>query len=219
MNPFAAIEDACARFVERTFARIFPSDVAPAHIARKLVATMQSTPAGTYLVRLHPRDVAGLGEERAFLENDWSMLLSRTAETQGVQLAHAVRVILHPDEEVVAGTVAVDAVIDDDVAASARGYVATIVKGLPQGARFPLEGIVRVGRGAENTIDLVDLRVSRKHAQFERTGEGVVLEDRGSTNGTFLNGERVAPKARRRVVAGDRVVVGDTELAIEVGDG
>ena len=215
MNPFAAIEEACATLVERTFARVFPNDVAPAQIARKLVATMQSAPAETYLVRLHPRDIAGLGEDRANLESEWSELLGRTAATLGLPLARPARVIVHEDDEAVPGTVTIEPLIDDEEAASARGYSLRIAKGLPLDAAFPVEGSVTIGRGAENTVDLVDLRVSRKHARMTRTADGVVVEDLGSTNGTTLNGEPVRGQAR--VVAGDVIGAGDTELRLEVG--
>ena len=218
MNPFAAIEDACATFVERTFARIFPNDVAPAQIARKLVATMESSPADTLLVRLHPRDVAGLGEDRAYLEGEWSALLARTAATLGHATGRSVRVVVHADDGVVAGTVAIDPIIDDDeAAASARGYVVRVERGLPLEARYSIAQTVTVGRGPENTVDLVDPRASRKHARLTRTDDGILLEDAGSTNGTFVNGGRIAGPVR--VAAGDLIVVGDTALRVEVGDG
>ena len=215
MNPFAAIEEACATLVERTFARVFPNDVAPAQIARKLVATMQSSPAETYLVRLHPRDIAGLGDERAALESEWGEVLIRTAATLDLPLTRPARVVVHEDEETVPGTVTIEALVDDEEAASARGYALRITKGLPLDAAFPVDGPVTIGRGPENTVDLVDLRVSRKHARLSRTPDGVVVEDLGSTNGTQVNGERVAGRAR--VVAGDVIGVGDTELRLEVG--
>lgn len=216
-NPFAVIEDACARFVERTFARIFPSDVASAQIARKLVATMQSAPADTYLVRLHPRDLAGLGSDRPSLEREWSLLLERTAAALTLQLDRPARVIVHADETVVAGTVAIDAVADDEEAASARGYVLRVQRGVPLGATWPLEGALGIGRGSENHIDLVDPRVSRRHARVARTDNGVVIQDLGSTNGTRVNGKALLEPAR--LVPGDVIGVGDTELRVEIGDG
>lgn len=216
-NPFAAIEDACAQFVERTFARIFPSDVAPAQIARKLVATMQSASADTYLVRLHPRDLAGLGADRASFEREWSQLLERTAAALSLALQRPARVIVHADEAVVAGTVAIDAVQDDEDAASARGYVLRVRRGVPLGATWPVEGTLGIGRGSENRVDLVDPRVSRRHARILRTESGVVIEDLGSTNGTRVNGMRIAEATR--IVPGDVVGLGDTELSVEIGDG
>ncbi len=216
MNPFARIEDACAQVVERTFARIFPNDVAPEQIARKLVATMQSEPADTYLIRLHPRDVAALGERRSELEREWSELLARTAETIELKLARAARVVLHADESVVAGTVAIDAILDDEEVASTRGYGLRVLRGLPLGAIWPIADSLTIGRGAENRVDLVDPRVSRRHARLTRVADGLLLEDLGSTNGTSVNGARI--EAPLRVGAGDVIAVGDTELRVEIAD-
>ena len=217
MNPFAAIEDACAQFVERTFARFFPNDVAPAQIGRKLVATMQSLPAATYLVRLHPRDIIGLGQERAFFEQEWSALLERTIAALGLTLERPPRVILHGDETVVAGTVAIDPLIDDEEAAAARGYVVRVQKGVPLHATWAIDGIVSIGRGAENRIDLVDPRVSRRHARITKTDDGIAIEDLGSTNGTSVNG--AALNAPAGLSPGDIIQVGDTQLRVEIGDG
>lgn len=216
MNPFARIEDACAQLVERTFARIFPNDVAPEQIARKLVATMQSEPADTYLIRLHPRDIAALGERRPELEREWSELLARTAETIETKLTRPARVVLHADETAVAGTVAIDAIHDDEEVASTRGYGLRVLRGLPLGAMWPIQDVLTIGRGAENHVDLVDPRVSRRHARLSRTGDGVLVEDLGSTNGTFVNGSRLVGQAR--VTPGDVIAVGDTELRIEIAD-
>ena len=217
MNPFARIEDACAHFVERTFARIFPSDVAPAQIARKLVATMQSSPADTYLVRLHPRDLGGLGTDRPALERDWSALLEQTATALSLKLPRSARVIVHADESLVAGTVAIDPVVDDEEAASARGYALRLQRGVPLGASWQIEGNLGIGRGAENHIDLVDPRVSRRHARVVRADDGIQVEDLGSTNGTRVNGTRIDRPAR--LSAGDVIRIGDTELRVEIGDG
>ena len=218
-NPFAAIEDACAHFVERTFARIFPSDVSAAQIGRKLVATMQSAPGDTYLVRLHPRDLAGLGDDRSSFELEWSQLLVRTASALNLQLQRSPRVIVHADETVVAGTVTIDEVQDDEEAASARGYRLRVHRGVPLGATWPIEGALSIGRGSENRIDLVDPRVSRRHARVSRNEAGVSVEDLGSTNGTRVNGSPVLPSAPARIVPGDVIEVGDTELRVEIGDG
>ena len=217
MNPFAAIEDACAQFVERTFARISPSDVAPAQIARKPVATMESAPAQTYLVRLHPRDLASLHTERPELEREWSALLERTASALDLSIERSARVVVHADESVVAGTVAIDPVQGDEKEASARGYAIRVKRGVPLGAAWPIEGAINIGRGSEDGIDLVDPRVSRRHARLTRTDEGVIVEDTGSTNGTQVNGVRIAGPTR--LVPGDVVVLGDTELRVEIGDG
>jgi pSer/pThr/pTyr-binding forkhead associated (FHA) protein len=76
----------------------------------------------------------------------------------------------------------------------------------------PLEGgRVTIGRASSNTIQLgEDQKVSRLHAVLERYPAGWSLRDLGSSNGTFVNGERLSSEHRLRV--GDEIKVGGTRL-------
>ncbi len=64
-----------------------------------------------------------------------------------------------------------------------------------------------IGRALESDIVVTSKRVSREHARVLRQGRRVTLEDLGSTNGTFLNGERVLAPVELR--DGDQVSIGD----------
>jgi pSer/pThr/pTyr-binding forkhead associated (FHA) protein len=59
------------------------------------------------------------------------------------------------------------------------------------GQRWTIEGEIMVGRDPSCTIIISDRQVSRFHARFSMTPDGVILEDLGSKNGTFCNGERI----------------------------
>jgi pSer/pThr/pTyr-binding forkhead associated (FHA) protein len=73
---------------------------------------------------------------------------------------------------------------------------------------------VTAGRGGQNDIALPgDDFASAQHARFVARGDEVWVEDAGSTNGTFVNGIRVARE--RRLAHGDVVRVGETELRFE----
>ncbi len=63
--------------------------------------------------------------------------------------------------------------------------------------------IIRIGRGGDNDVVLMDREVSRHHAEIRAEGEGYVLADLGSTNGTFVNDQRVTRPTRLR--DGDQV--------------
>lgn len=78
----------------------------------------------------------------------------------------------------------------------------------PSGHEHLLEqGITRIGRDVENEIVLVTKRASREHAHVLRDGRRTSIEDKNSTNGTYLNGERLQGKAFLR--DGDKIGVGE----------
>ena len=60
---------------------------------------------------------------------------------------------------------------------------------------------------------LNDPNVSRRHAEFRRTADGVVVTDLGSTNGTRVNG---VPVREQQLVSGDEITVGSTTLVFEL---
>ena len=61
------------------------------------------------------------------------------------------------------------------------------------GVTFPLDGDqLTIGRDSTNPVAINDAEVSRKHARLMFQGGKYVLEDLGSTNGTFVNGQRLA---------------------------
>jgi len=67
-----------------------------------------------------------------------------------------------------------------------------------------------IGRGSQADIQVIDEGISRKHAAIRLDGERVVVADLGSTNGTFLNGERVA--GIHALSDGDKIQVGSTTI-------
>ena len=86
-------------------------------------------------------------------------------------------------------------------------FALIIREGNGRGRRFRFTGDrVSIGRGAENDVVLNDAGASRAHARIERRGTAWVLLDRGSANGTQLNGAPLAAAARLRQA--DRIQVG-----------
>jgi predicted component of type VI protein secretion system len=61
------------------------------------------------------------------------------------------------------------------------------------GATYPLEGDqLTIGRDSANAVAINDAEISRKHARLTFQGGKYVIEDLGSTNGTFVNGQRLS---------------------------
>jgi pSer/pThr/pTyr-binding forkhead associated (FHA) protein len=85
--------------------------------------------------------------------------------------------------------------------------------GRRQGATIEVATATVLGRDRRSGIRLDDDEfASARHARIERRSDGTWVEDLGSTNGTFVNGERVTAE---RLEPGDVVRVGQTELRLE----
>ena len=78
-------------------------------------------------------------------------------------------------------------------------------KKLSTGVNIPLAPLMSIGRSEDSALRLVDGVPSRHHAQLSSDAGGVFIEDLGSTNGTFVNGQRLDASVRRKLAAGDRV--------------
>ena len=88
------------------------------------------------------------------------------------------------------------------------------ISGKYQGGSYPLSDgdQVVMGRGMDAGLTLFEEMVSRHHARFSVEEGAVVVEDLGSKNGTFVNGERVE---RRQLEVGDRILMGTSILRLE----
>jgi DNA-binding NtrC family response regulator len=90
--------------------------------------------------------------------------------------------------------------------------------GPKRGVRLDVETQAILGRSSEADLQLVDGKVSRQHCRFELSDGVLRVEDLGSQNGTYVNGERVPASGPRRLKAGDEIAVGDSLFVVD-GDG
>jgi hypothetical protein len=84
---------------------------------------------------------------------------------------------------------------------------------LKVGAAYDLSAGALLGRGDEADIVLEDSFASSKHARLVPHGDVIVLEDLGSTNGTYLNDEPL--RGPQPLHPGDRIRIGDTAFTFE----
>jgi diguanylate cyclase (GGDEF)-like protein len=91
--------------------------------------------------------------------------------------------------------------------------VLIVIRGIPQGKRFALEGAETfvIGRGRSSSIQLDDANVSREHARITIEGDRVQLEDMGSRNGTLLNDEPIGTQ-KVTLAKEDMIRIGHTIL-------
>ena len=98
-------------------------------------------------------------------------------------------------------------------APGSKAYALKFISGKYQGGEFPLKMDRQVIIGRSNDLDmvLVEDMVSRKHAKITIAGGKITIEDLGSTNGTFVNGEKVK---QARLKEGDRILIGTSILKL-----
>lgn len=100
--------------------------------------------------------------------------------------------------------------------AGLSGFAIVVEKGPRSGMTFMLrDGNTTVGRHPESDIFLNDVTVSRHHCRFVTKSDTLRIEDSGSTNGTYLNDERVDSA---ELSAGDEVLVGRFHFVVAHGD-
>src|SRR3954469_23771008 len=92
------------------------------------------------------------------------------------------------------------------------------ISGKYQGGEFPLRPHreIVIGRSSELDMVLVEDMVSRKHAKITTDDKSVSIQDLGSTNGTFVNGEKIR---KVELKDGDRILIGTSIIKLVALDG
>jgi len=92
-------------------------------------------------------------------------------------------------------------------------FALRFISGKYQGGEFPLrmDREIVVGRSSDLDMVLVEDMVSRKHAKIAASGDQIVIQDLGSTNGTFVNGEKIK---KARLKEGDRILIGTSIIKL-----
>ena len=84
--------------------------------------------------------------------------------------------------------------------------------GLEEGSILLLNGVITIGRKDGNTIKLTDQYVSGNHAKIVVKNNEVLIEDLNSTNGVFINEEKVTGYAKLR--ANDKIRIGSATFKV-----
>jgi pSer/pThr/pTyr-binding forkhead associated (FHA) protein len=87
-----------------------------------------------------------------------------------------------------------------------------IVQGPNEGREFEVSGAIVVGRDASAGLVIDDPEASRRHASLSLDGDSLMVEDLGSTNGTFVNGARIS--APQKLDNGDKLRIGTTVFEV-----
>ncbi|GAB2540755.1 FhaA domain-containing protein [Brachybacterium huguangmaarense] len=170
-----------------------------------------------YTIYVNPADHERFASWQDTLLEELERVIVEHAQKQSYMFVGAVSVAMEVDEEVRAGRFETESRTEKGAVAPATGTPATgsadpILE--IDGQQYLLTGRVTViGRGGDSDIILDDTGVSRHHVELRNEGAGTVLAtDLGSTNGTFVDGERIATPVR----LSDRslVAVGRTRMTV-----
>ena len=151
----------------------------------------------TSQILLAADDHAGFADIEDALRTELVEAVREYAREEGYHFMGPVTVDLRVDNSLKPGRFGITSQIKQGEAGPRPG---TIV--MPSGDRIELsDGRNLIGRLSDCRIVITDGNTSRHHAEIHRSGSGFVINDLGSTNGTFLNGERLTdrpPDQRRR---------------------
>lgn len=206
------------RMVEGTFSRLFRSGVRPVELGRRLAREMDARRSvgvggervapNHFVIELSPVDAEQLNEVSESLRRELADAAREHARDEGYSFLGPVGIELGVVDRLKTGNFRISGTLREGDGGAAPGSLV-----LPDGQRIVLgEAIFSIGRLDDCTLVLEDSNVSRRHAEIRPFGTGFKLVDLGSTNGSMINGERVA---ERQLRDGDVVEFGSLAIRFE----
>lgn len=172
-----------------------------------------------YTVYLHSEDYDRFVSWEDTLIDELEHVLTTHADKQRYMFVGAVSVSLERDDEVRAGRFETESHTERGSVAPATGAARTGADPHPileiDDQQYLLTGAVTViGRGGDSDIILEDTGVSRHHLELRHEHGTLVATDLGSTNGTFVDGDRIrTPVALQN---GSQLTVGRTRMTVQL---
>jgi len=238
-KPLDRLEETIERVMKDAITQRLGGRLHPIEIARKLSQAMDANQTITaqrvlvpnlYAVHLNPGDVQALEPFRATLEREMASYLAQAMEEEGFSTVAYPRVILMEDPAIPRRKVVVDARIAEGdhapspeeqhgntvrlqiLTAETLAGEAWLVSSGPAGKELahPIAHLpFSLGRALDNDVVLEGRGMSRHHAQIRAVHGHFYLMDLSSTNGTYLNGRRVAESILKH---GDIITLGPVQF-------
>jgi hypothetical protein len=231
-------EKGIERAVNGAFAKAFRSEVQPVEVASALRREIDDRAAvvgrdrtivpNAFVVELGRADHQRLGEWQEALAEELQAVVTDHAAQQRYAFVGPVKVAFEEAEDLDTGVFRVRSATakgrprnPQPAAGPAAGPPAQPPRAAPQvqlevdGRVIPVtKPVMVIGRGAEADVVVDDPGVSRKHAEVHTSGGRVRVVDLGSTNGTFVDGERIGTGD---LADGSRITVGRTRIVVRMG--
>ena len=229
MGLLEKFEDSLDRMVNGAFARAFKAEVQPVEIASALQREVNDRAAvidrqrtvipNVFIVELSEHDYRRLAVFKDALQTELATLVRDYGAEQGYTLLGPVDVSLGQDDELETGIFRVRSEARAEVRAQGAGQAEGAVDPRQPrlefgGNAYPLvRAVTRLGRGSDTDIRIDDPGASRNHCEI-LLGQPILLRDLTSTNGTFVNGEKVT---HAELVEGSTIMIGTTSLIFRSG--
>ncbi len=228
---FTEVERKLEAAIEGFFGAMFRGRVQPTEIARRLerelderkvVGPNSVVAPNVFTATLHPDDQRELQAALAVVVPELEQFVTQIAAERSLRLAGRVTVTLEADAALKRGTMSITSSIQPTVSipasepAVAPGLITRgllLREGDRAGAVVELGEELVIGRDESCGLRCDERSVSRRHARLQWDGEQTIVEDLGSTNGTFVNRQRVT---RCRLKPGDTLRVGGRTFEYKV---
>ena len=217
------------------FARAYGSAIRPINLGRELLGLIDSMDKSSpinpdFVVNLNATDYEAFDDIEKHLLRELAEAATQFAERNNLKHRSPISVILRVDNAIKVGSFLITNEIESeqinhagegakvsDIAerANSSPRLVEAVLVLQNGERITLDtDSLKIGRQASCRIVFNDSNVSREHAQLRRSAEGWKLLDLGSTNGTKINGVKIAEE--QLLVNGDELGFGTSSAKFEI---
>ena len=212
------IEQKLEKIVEGTFTRVFPSSVKPIELGKRIRRVLEDKKTigvqgqiiipNRYVISLSPKDLENIESIQESIQREISSSIRDHANDENYHFQGTLTVEIFSNSSLKTGSIEVDGLFEENKGGFPPGSLIN-----ENGERLIItEQKLSIGRDTKSTMQVVDVEVSRNHAEIRLLNTSFVLIDLQSTNGTFVNGQRVQEHTLQNF---DQIKIGSTILLFQ----
>lgn len=212
------IEQKLEKLVEGTFTRVFPSSVKPIELGKRVRRVLEDKKTigvqgqiiipNRYVISLSLKDLENIESIQESIQREISSSIRDHANDENYHFQGTLTVEIFSNSSLKTGSIEVDGLFEENKGGFPPGSLID-----ENGERLIItEQKLSIGRDTKSTMQVVDVEVSRNHAEIRLLNTSFVLIDLQSTNGTFVNGQRVQEHTLQNF---DQIKIGSTILLFQ----
>ena len=212
------IKQKLEKLVEGTFTRAFPSSVKPIELGKRVRRVLEDKKTigvqgqiiipNRYVISLSPKDLENIESIQESIQREISSSIRDHANDENYHFQGTLTVEILSNSSLKTGSIEVDGLFEENKGGFPPGSLIN-----ENGERLIItEQKLSIGRDTKSTMQVVDVEVSRNHAEIRLLNTSFVLIDLQSTNGTYVNGQRVQEHTLQNF---DQIKIGSTILLFQ----